>query len=106
MSKRNEQAGGGAYWKEEVHNIHGAEDKVGDLRLVVPIAREDQQGRDDVVREHLPVILPPCFNVDHHDLLQPECILRQDVPLAQAIHFPIWPVRPELPEVENVVRLH
>ena len=68
------------YWEKNVHNIHYAEDHVGDFRLVVAITGEYQARRDNVVGEHLPMVLPPLLNVDDHDLLQPECILDEDVP--------------------------
>lgn len=73
---------------------------------MVPVAGEDQHGRDDVVREHLPVVLPPGLDIDDHDLLEPECVLYQRVPLSQPLDFPIGPVRPEFFEVEHVVRVH
>jgi hypothetical protein len=49
--------------------------------MVVSVAREYQNGGDDVVGEHLPMIFPPFFNVDNHNLLEPESVLNKYIPL-------------------------
>ena len=61
---------------------------------MVTIAREDQSGRKYVMYEHLGVIFSPLLNIDHHDLLEPKRELYKIVPLGQALHFSIRPVRP------------
>jgi hypothetical protein len=69
------------YWEKKFHNIHQAKDYVGDFRLVITVTREYQRRRDDMVGEHLPMVLPSLLHVDDHDLLQPEGILNENVPL-------------------------
>ena len=70
---------------------------------MVAVAGENQHGRDNVMCEHLPVVLSPFLDVDDHDLLQPKCVLREDVPFTKPPYFSVWPVGPELFEVEQVV---
>lgn len=61
---------------------------------MIAITCEDQSGRDDVMYEHVPVILSPFFNVYDEDLLKPEGILDENVPLPKAWNLTIWPIRP------------
>lgn len=56
-------------WKDEVYNIHETQNGVANFCLVVSVTSKDQGASYDVVGEHLPVILPPLFNVHHHNLL-------------------------------------
>lgn len=70
----------GTYWEEKVHDVHQAKDHVTDFRLVIAVAGEYQECRNDVMGEHLPVVLPLLLNVDYHDLLQPECVLDEGIP--------------------------
>ena len=70
----------GTYWEEKVYNVHQAQDHVGNFRLMVAVAGEDQKRRDDVVGEHLPVVLSSLLNIDNHNLLQPKCVLDENVP--------------------------
>jgi hypothetical protein len=37
--------------------------------LVIAIAGKDQTSGHEMVRQHLPVVLPALLNVDDHDLL-------------------------------------
>jgi hypothetical protein len=71
---------------------------------VVAIACENQHCRDDMVREHLPMVFSPFLNVDHQDLLEPKCVLCQNVPFLQASNLTIGPIAPELLEIEPVFR--
>jgi hypothetical protein len=84
-----------AYGKNDIHNIHRAQNKVPYFGVVVTIACEYQPGCDNMVREHLPIVLSSFLNIDGHDLLQPERILNQRVPLLQSSNLPIGPVGPE-----------
>lgn len=68
------------YWKEEIDNIHDAQDQVGNLNLMIPVCGKDQKIGNDVVGKHLPIILSTLLNVHDHDLLKPECELDQSVP--------------------------
>jgi hypothetical protein len=68
------------YCEQNIYYIHEAENNVGYLRLVVPVTRKYQQGRHNVVREHLPVVFSSLLNVDHKDLLKPKSILYENIP--------------------------
>jgi hypothetical protein len=72
---------------------------------VVTVAREYQNGCDNVMREHLPIVLSPFLDIDDHHLLEPESILNQSVPLLQSPNLSIWPVGPELFHIKPVVRV-
>jgi hypothetical protein len=72
---------------------------------VVTVAREYQNGCDNVVREHLPIVLSPFLDIDNHHLLEPESILNQSVPLLQSSNLSIGPVCPELFHIKPVVRV-
>lgn len=71
----------GSYCKYNIHNVHHAENNVADFRLMVAIAGEYQHRRDDVMRQHLPMVLASLLNVNDQDLLQPESVLNERVPL-------------------------
>jgi hypothetical protein len=72
---------GRTYWEEKIYNVHQAQNHVSDFRLMVTVTCEYQHRRDDVVGEHLPVVLPSLLDIDHQYLLQPEGILNKNVPL-------------------------
>lgn len=63
----------------------------------------DQADGDDVVGEHLPVVLAALLDVDDDDLLEPEGELAEHVALHQAAELAVGPVGPQVPEVEPVV---
>lgn len=69
---------------------------------MVSVACEHENAGDDMVGEHLPVILPPLLDVDNNDLLYPEGELYQVIPFEQAIHFTIGPISPQLACVKPV----
>lgn len=95
---------GKPYREKEINNVHQDQDQVTNSGHVVAVAGGDQGAGDDVVREHLPVILAALLNVDDDDLLQPERPLRQNVELVQAGQLTLGPVRPELLQVQPVRR--
>jgi hypothetical protein len=72
---------------------------------VVTVAREYQNACDNVVREHLPIILSPFLDIDNHHLLDPESVLNQSVPFLQSPDLSIWPVGPEFFHIKPVVRV-
>jgi len=72
---------------------------------VVSVAREDQKGCDNVVREHLPMVLSPLLDIDHEYLLQPEGVLDQNIPFTHPGNLSIRPIGPEIFEIEQVVRV-
>lgn len=91
--------------KEQIDNIHDAKDQVCYLGLVIAITRKDQHGRNNVVAEHMPVILSPFLDVYNENLLEPEGILNKYVPLAKTWNFSIWPICPEVLEIVPVIGL-
>lgn len=98
-------AGISTYCEEDVDHIHEAQNDVSDLGLVVAVAHRHERARDDVVREHLPVVLAPLLHVYHEDLLQPKGELQQVVALHQAAHLARREVIPDFIEVEPVRRV-
>ena len=55
-----------------------------------------------MVREHLPVVFPPLFDIDDEDLLEPEGELGVIVPFHEGGHVAGGEVGPEFFEVEPV----
>jgi hypothetical protein len=94
----------GTYWENEVHNIHDTQNQVGYLSLMVSIARENQERCENVVGEHLPMVLSSLFDIDHEYLLQPEGVLDQNIPLPYPSDLSIRPICPKIFEIEQVVR--
>ena len=72
---------------------------------MIAITRKKQNASDDVMSEHLPVILPSLLNLDDHDLLQPESKLDQYVPFQGGNNVSCRPISPHISQVEEVVRL-
>lgn len=66
---------------------------------MISIAQEYECARNNVVREHLPMVFPAFFNIHNDDLLEPECKLNEIVPLGETIHLSDRPADPELFEV-------
>lgn len=60
---------GSTHGQGDIDAIHDAQDGIADLCLIETIACKNQCAREDVVREHLPVIFAPLFNVHHDNLL-------------------------------------
>jgi len=63
---------GQTYRKNDIYNIHNAQNYVTNPHLVIPITHEDESARDDMVRKHLCVVLPSFFNIHYENLLQAE----------------------------------
>ena len=57
-----------------------------------------------MVREHLPMVFSPFFDIDDHYLLEPEGVLGEDVPFSYSGDLSIGPIGPEILEIEPVVR--
>ena len=72
---------GVANWEEKIYHIHQAEKHIGNFRLVITVTGKYQHCCDNVVGEHLPMVFPSLFDVNHQDLLQPKGILHENVPL-------------------------
>ena len=71
-------------------------------RVVVGVASGNERDGDEVMAQHLPMVLPALFHVDDNDLLQPKRPLRQQIHLHDASELPVGPIRPELSHVEPV----
>jgi len=70
---------------------------------VVPVACEDQKGRDNVVREHLPIVFSLLLDVDDHNLLEPKGVLDEGVPFPQPSHLSIGPIGPKILEIQPII---
>ena len=72
---------------------------------MIAVTCEDQAGCDDVVSEHLQIVLSPLLDIDDHYLLEPERVLDEDVPFPYSTDLSIRPIGPEVLEVVPVVGL-
>jgi hypothetical protein len=70
---------------------------------VVAVGGENQNDSDNMVSEHLPMVLSSFFHIDNHNLLQPKGILDEDVELGQATNFSARPIGPKISQIEPVV---
>lgn len=70
---------------------------------MVSVAHKHESTGDDVVGEHLPVVLPALFDIDDEYLLEPEGELYEVVPFEQPVHLSVRPARPKLMEIEPVL---
>jgi hypothetical protein len=70
---------GQAYREDKIDNVHQNKNSIAGAHLPVSVGKCEQEDRDDVVREHLPVVLATFFNIDDEDLLYPERRLREVV---------------------------
>ena len=94
---------GATYRKEKIHHVHKAEDDIGDLGLMVAVAGEEEPASDNVMSEHLSIILSPLLDVYHNNLLDPEGELNQNIPLSDTIDFAVWPVPPQHLHVKPII---
>lgn len=88
------------YREQDVANIKEHQDQIAHGVVVVPVRADNQRNGDEVVGQHLPVVLATLLDVDHKDLLEPETELREDVELVQRAELTVWPESPEIPEVQ------
>ena len=68
--------GCGSKWthgEEDVGKVHGAQDRVADAGEIEHVAERDEEGRNDVMGEHLSIVFPSRFEVEDDDLLYPDC---------------------------------
>jgi len=90
------------YREYQVDDIHQAQDDDADLCLVIAVASNQKQACNDVVGEHLPMVLSTLFNVDNQNLLEPETKLSQIVQLKEAGHGARGERRPHGAEIVEV----
>lgn len=93
------------YRQEQIHHVHNDKDEVANTSVVVTITGEEESSGDEVVGEHLPVVLAALLDIDDDDLLQPKGPLTQDVTLHNTVKLTIRPVGPELLHVPVVGRI-
>ena len=93
------------YSEQDIAEVHHAEDDVADLGLVEAIAAHKKHAREDVMSEHLPVVLATLLNVHNEQLLHPKAELHKVVPFHEAVHAACWEVGPHCSKVEPVLRL-
>ena len=60
------------YWEEDIAPIHNDHDQTPNTREVEEVARAHEGDSDDVVGEHLVVVLSRCFGVEYQDLVRVE----------------------------------
>jgi hypothetical protein len=68
--------------------------------VIISIGKEQKRGREDVVCEHLRIILALLLNVNHEHLLYPETPLDKVVPLEDTFDFSEGPAFPDAMEIE------
>lgn len=93
------------YGQHNIHKIHNRQNDDSHAHVVVPI-REEQEGNcEDVMREHLGVVLALLLNIDDQNLRDPESPLHQVVPLEDAVNFAKGPALPDAVEVQPKLRV-
>jgi hypothetical protein len=71
---------------------------------MVPVRSINQGYCDDMVGEHLPVVLTALFDVDDNDLVHPKRQLAEHVAFHEAAQLPIGPVGPQILQVHPARR--
>ncbi len=69
------------------------------------VTRRHERAGDDVMGQHLMIVLAPLLDVDGEDLLQPKGELNKVISFQEAVHLPIGPCGPHLAKVHPIVRL-
>lgn len=75
---------GTTYRQQNVAKVHQNHDHAADPGEIRPVAADDEQDGDTVMRIHLPVVLAPLFDVDDEQLMAPETELGQIVEFCEA----------------------
>lgn len=65
-----------AYRQKQIHDIHQTQNHIRDVVEAVNISGGEEGAGDEMVGQHLVVILPPLLDVENEDLLHPERKLR------------------------------
>ena len=88
-----------AYRKDNVDEVHDAQDNGANAHVIIAVGEEHECGRENMVREHLSIILALLLNVDNKNLLNPEAPLYEVVPLEKTVNFAKGPTFPDTVEV-------
>lgn len=91
------------YRKKKVHNIHQTKYHVGHIVKTVDISGGEEGAGDDVVGEHLVVVLASLLDMNDEDGLNKEGQFDKQIPLHQAGHGTSWPFVPNRAEIKPVV---
>jgi len=70
---------GQTYREDKIDHVHQDKNGIASAHLPIPIGECEQENRNDVMCEHLPVVLATFLYIDDEDLLYPECRLREIV---------------------------
>lgn len=65
-----------AYRQKQIHDIHQTQHHIRDVVEAVNVSGSEEGAGDEMVSQHLVVILPPLLDVENEDLLHPERKLR------------------------------
>ncbi|KAA8899206.1 hypothetical protein TRICI_006375 [Trichomonascus ciferrii] len=82
--------------EDGVDNVHEDHDDVADARVEVVVRAGDETAGDDVVGEHLNVVLALLLDVEHVDLADPAGHLHQVVGLHERMQLIMGPANPEV----------
>ncbi len=69
--------------------------------MVVAVACVDEHQGDQVMAEHLPMVLSPLLNVGNNNLLQPKCPLGQNIALSDAGKLTVRPSSPQFSKIQE-----
>ncbi len=94
-----------AYREKNVRHVHEAQNGVPNFRLVVSVACKEKNRGNNMMGEHLVVVFPPLFDIDHYDLLKPERKLYKIIPFEQPIKLSIGPADPQFTVIKPVARV-
>ena len=93
------------YGQDDVDKVHDGQDDDADAHMEVTVGQAHERSSEDVVCEHLRIVLALLLNVDDENLLDPEAPLDEIVPLEQAVCFPERPAFPYGVEVQPKLRV-
>lgn len=91
------------YRQQKVDNVHQAQHHIRNIIETVDVSRTQQRAGNQMMGQHLVVILPLLLYVDDKNLLQPERQLHKQIPLQGPRHIPIRPFSPDGGKIEPVV---
>jgi len=88
-----------AYRQDDVDKVHDGQNDDSDAHVEVAVGQAHQRGGEDVVGEHLRVVLALLLNVDDKKLLYPEAPLDEVVPLEETVSLAERPAFPNAVQI-------
>ena len=82
--------GRGTYGQEDIAEIHKDVNDRTDSGVIHVVARDDQGDGQDVMRKHLPVILPWLFRVNNVELVEPPSELGEVIEFGHGGQEGMW----------------